>query len=69
MIKVKLSILLKNGTEEYIETQMPYLPLESSNLGVWVNGEWDILKIESIIHEFDENQNFLITEINLSDEF
>ena len=69
MIKVKLSILLKNGTEEYIETKMPYLPLESSNLGVWVNGEWNILKIESIIHEFDENQNFLITEINLSDEF
>lgn len=69
MIKVKLSILLKNGIEEYIETQMPYLPLESSNIGVWVNGKWNILKIESIIHEFDENNNFLITEINLSDEF
>ena len=69
MIKVKLSILLKDGTEEYIETKMPYLPSESSNLGVWINGKWNILKIESIIHEFDENNIFLITEINLSDEF
>ena len=69
MIKVKLSILLKDGTEEYIETLMPYLPLENSNLGVWINGEWNILKVESIIHEFDRNNYFLITEINLSDEF
>lgn len=69
MIKVKLSILLKDGTEEFIETLMPYLPLADSNLGVWINGKLNILKIESIIHEFDENNNFLTTEINLSDEF
>lgn len=69
MIKVKLNILLKDETEEYIETQMPYLPLENSLLGVWINCKWTILKINSIIHEFDEKNEFLITEINLTDEF
>ncbi len=67
MIKVKLSIYLDNDYEEYIETTMPYLPKLSSKFGVWIEGTWTILMVSSIIHEFDLNNNFLITEINLTD--
>lgn len=66
MIKVKLNIFLDNGYEEYIETSMPYLPKLSSNFGLWIEGTWTILMVNSIIHEFDENNKFLITEINLT---
>ena len=52
-------------TETEWETEMPYLPKKGDKIGAWIRDKWYICDIISIIHEFEENGNFAITEINI----
>jgi hypothetical protein len=68
MINVSLNIHFKNGQEEIINTEMPFLPESTSKIGLYVLNSWDVFQIGDIIHEFNTECNFVVTEINLYQE-
>ena len=67
-----------NTTDGHItETTMPIIPRPGDNVGLWIKNdsiedkteEWVIAEVDYLVYEFDEDNSFLFTEINLGIEF
>ena len=63
MIRIKVYDLEEE--EIYFETSMPSLPTRGELIGFWYKKDWIIKTVQSLVYEFDEDNNFLLVEINI----
>ena len=63
MIKAKLSDSERVG---FITLELPQSPSPGDYLGLWIDGEWEILKVDYTVYEFDKENKYIIAEINVS---
>ena len=63
MIKIKVYDLEEEAV--YFEGTMPSLPTKGELIGFWYKEEWIIKTVFNLLYEFDEDNNFLIVEINI----
>jgi len=64
MYKVKINAYSDEIDEHSFVTEMPKIPNNGDLIGFYIKGVWDIQTVTSIVYEFDENNKFLLTEIN-----
>lgn len=69
MYKVKINYS-GNYPDIFFETEMPIIPTEKQTIGFWHNEYcWIIAKVKMIVFEFDEKNNYMLAEINVTDIF
>lgn len=68
MYKVKINYC--NDTawydDEPIYTELPQIPKKNDGIGFWHEKEWTIGTVQYVIYELDENNKFMLAEINVS---
>lgn len=62
--KVKINVNTESIEEKVIITVMPFIPKIGDLIGCWVNGDWESFVVKYIVHEFDESNKFILTELN-----
>ena len=65
MHKFRIFYVLENDDHDFIEIEMPHIPLKGEIIGLWIKDIWYLLTLDEIVHEFDEDNKYIITELNL----
>ena len=67
MFKVRIDYCGELG-EKIFETEMPKIPSYEEMVGFWYDdASWVITTVGNVVYEFDENGNYLLAEINVSE--
>lgn len=66
MFKVRIDYCGYYG-DLVIETELPKIPTRDEKIGFWNGKNWVIAKVDLVVFELDEQNKYLLAEINVSD--
>ena len=64
-MSIKIKVYDIEEDKIYFEGSMPSLPSKGECIGFWYEDEWIIRTVVTLVYEFDEDNNFLLVEINI----
>lgn len=68
MYKVKINYCLEqwpSAPDKVICTELPKIPNVNDCIGFWDEKDWVVGKINDLVYELDENNKFLLVELNV----